>query len=178
MNLIANGIGAISMLLVFISYQMNDRRKILIYQIMISLIWVIHFYLLEAYAAAAINLIGAARAVAFYFRGRYRWASAACVPAAFCCASLIATALTWSGGLDVLAAAATVLQTIALWMRMPKHIRLLSLPASPMWLIYDILNRSYVGMITECFVLSSLLIAMWRFDIRSRKEKFPAENGN
>ena len=169
MNLIANGIGLIGMVMAFLSYQNNNRKKMLAYQIGMSLIWVIHFYLLGAYAASAINFVGAIRAVIFYYKGQYRWADSMLIPAAFCAANVVTTALTWTGPLDILALIATILQTLALYMKEPRHIRLMSLPASPMWMIYDICNKSYVGLCTECFVLTSLMIAFWRFDIRRKK---------
>ena len=84
MNLVAQAIGMAGMLLVFISYQMNDRRRMLNYQIAISLIWVVHFYLLGAYAAAGINLICV---------GRDRWIfwpspARPCRPLGYGCGSL------------------------------------------------------------------------------------------
>lgn len=169
MNLIANGIGVIGMILAFLSYQNNNRRKMLAYQIGMSLIWVIHFYLLGAYAASAINFVGAIRAVVFYYKGQYRWADSMLIPVCFCMVNTITTVLTWVGPLDILALIATMLQTIALYMKEPRHIRALSLPASPMWMIYDICNRSYVGICTEAFVLISLLIAFVRFDLKRNK---------
>lgn len=169
MNLVANAVGVIGMILAFLSYQNNNRRKMLAYQIGMSLIWIVHFYLLGAYAASAINFIGAIRAIVFYYKGRCRWADFKAIPYLFCLMNLLTTALTWTGYLDILALVATILQTIALYMKSPRHIRLLSLPASPMWMIYDICNKSYVGLCTECFVLTSLLIAFVRFDFHRKK---------
>lgn len=167
MNLVAQAIG---MLLVFISYQMNDRRRMLNYQIAISLIWVAHFYLLGAYAAAGINLFCVGRAVVFYFRGKYHWANLPVIPAIFCLLNLGSTLFMWTGPMDILAVSGAALQTIGLWMREPRKIRWIVMSSTPFWIAYDILNHSYVGIATELIALASILVAVWRFDIRYRRQ--------
>ena len=170
MNLVAQAIGMVGMLLVFISYQINDRRRMLNYQIAISLIWVAHFYLLGAYAAAGINLICVGRAVVFYFRGKYHWANLPVIPAIFCLLNLGSTLFTWTGPMDILAVSGAALQTIGLWMREPRKIRWIMMSSTPFWIAYDILNHSYVGIATELIALASILVAVWRFDIRHRRQ--------
>ena len=47
-SILAQCIGMISMTLLFVTYQINDRKKILLCQVCISLCWVVHYGLLGA----------------------------------------------------------------------------------------------------------------------------------
>jgi len=63
-----------------------------------------------------------------------------------------------------------ILSTVGFWVKNPKYTRLIYLPSSPCWLIYNVVNLSIAGVLTEIFASSSLLIAIFRFDIL-KKEK-------
>ena len=72
-----------------------------------------------------------------------------------------------------------LLTTVSNWFQSEKKIRFLTFPSSPCWLIYNILNGSVAGIITEIFVMSSLIIAIIRFDLKKRnKTKGEVQNVN
>ena len=81
---------------------------------------------------------------------------------------LIVGIFTWDGIESILPTVAMMLTTVAFFLSNPTYIRRLNLPSSPMWMIYNLINKSYGGILTECFVMTSLLVAMFRFD---RKKK-------
>ena len=61
--------------------------------------------------------------------------------------------------------------TVALAQKDARTIRLLTLPSPPSWFVYNLANGNLGGMANEIFVLSSLLIAILRFDdFRLRKK--------
>ena len=65
---------------------------------------------------------------------------------------------------------AMLLTTVSNWFQSEKKIRFLTFPSSPCWLVYNVLNGSFAGVITEIFVMSSLIIAIIRFDIKKSKK--------
>jgi len=75
---------------------------------------------------------------------------------------------TWNGPLTLLPMSAMILTTVAFGISNPKITRLLSFPSSPLWLIYNLVNQSWGGVLTECFNMGSIIIGMLRFD---RKKK-------
>jgi hypothetical protein len=64
-----------------------------------------------------------------------------------------------------------VLTTVANWMKSETKIRLISFPNSPCWLIYNAITGSVAGVITECIVMSSLIIGIVRYDILKKGKK-------
>ncbi|MGN1015130.1 MAG: YgjV family protein [Butyricicoccus sp.] len=174
-SILAQCIGMISMTLLFVTYQINDRKKILLCQVCISLCWVVHYGLLGASSAMIINMICVVRNITFSLRGKNRWASSKALPAAICSVQCLASLVCWQGIPDVLTLFGAPLQTAALWMKSPRRIRQFMLMASPLWLIYDACNGSYVGIATESIVMISILSAMIRYD--RVKSVQPEQNG-
>lgn len=154
--------GILAMLLLIASYQINDRKKILIMQICISICWAVHYGMLGAFSGAVINVICFLRNILFYDKQK-KWAQTIVSPVIVCAAEIIAMIMTWSGIIDVLALIGALLQTTAIWMNSPRNIRILMLTASPMWMVYDYFNGSYPGMITEVGVMLSIIIAMHKY---------------
>ena len=72
---------------------------------------------------------------------------------------------------DLLEMAGASLQTVSMWSKKPVNIRILSIIASPLWLIYDLQFGSYIGMINETIVIISIIVAFIRYDIRHRNIK-------
>ena len=92
------------------------------------------------------------------------------LPVLVCAIEMVLTVLVWQGPTDVLALIGAPLQTIALWMKKPRYIRILMLIASPMWLLYDLYYKSYAGVITECIVMISIVIAIVKYDVMRKEE--------
>lgn len=164
MYILAQLIGCVTMLFLFISYQVNERRKMVFLQICISICCILQYALLGAYSGVAINIVCLTRNILFYYRGKYKWADHVILPGIISAAEVILTVLVWKGSADILALIGAPLQTAAVWMKQPKYIRILMLIASPLWLIYDVHYKFYVGVLTECIVMSSILIGMLRHD--------------
>ena len=61
-----------------------------------------------------------------------------------------------------------VLSTVSNWMKREKLIRLITFPSSPCWLIYNAFSGSLAGVVTECFIMTSLVIAVVRYDILNK----------
>ena len=160
----AQAIGLLAAGFIFASYQQRGRKKILILQIISGALFTVHFLLLGAYSGAAMNLLGTLRSLV-YSQSDKRWAKSPVWLFVFIAAFSAAGVLTWSGLKSILPLIAMLLTTVSLWLKSPRLIRAVTFPSSPMWLAYNVLVRSYSGILTECFVTTSLTIAIIRYDI-------------
>ena len=179
MNVPAQIVGVVAMILLFCSYQSNKRFVILLFQIGISICFITHYALLGAVSGVMINIVCFIRNIIFYFRGRYKWTNSIALPIAVCAAEVILTVIVWSGPIDLLAIAGALLQTTALWMAKPKNTRIFMAIASPIWIVYDVYFKSYAGIVTEIITLTSLLIAAIRYDFKKKpKEEITSDTKN
>lgn len=166
---IAQAVGFCGMLFAFLSFQQNKRERIALLQMVASMVWTLHFGLLTAWSGMAMNAIGIARGFVFSKKGT-PWASKAYWPYLFSALSVACCLLTWESWTSILPTVAMVVSSFGLWADRPKTVRRLNLPGSWLWLIYNLINRSWAGFATECFNTASILIAMVRFD-RKKAEK-------
>lgn len=169
-NLIAQLVGIGATILLFCTYQFNDRKKIMILQFFNVVCWAIHYALLGAVPAILINIVCILRSGVYAWCDRNKkwpWV----VPAAICALEVGLTILAWQDAVDILAMAGASLQSTALWIKEPKKMRRCMITASPLWMVYDAFRGSYAGILTETLVIISLLTAMIRFDFRKKGEK-------
>ncbi len=159
----------------FLSFQQRKRSRIIGVQIGAAVLFIIHYILLgidgdgEAFSGAALNFIGLMRSVVF-INNHKKWAKSPVWLAVFVIISVIAAILTWESWYSILPSVAMILTTVSYWLKNETKIRLITFPSSPCWLIYNIIVNSTAGIITECVVMTSLIIAIVRYDIL-KKEK-------
>ena len=164
---IAQGIGFIGMALVFAAFQQNDKRRILWVQALGAVVFAAHFLLLGALTGMCMNLLEIPRNLVFAHEHKKQrqilWT------VVFIAFFMVLGIFTWESPMSLFPIGAMSLSTVAFSLRKPRHIRLCSLPVSALWLTYNILSWSIAGALTESFCLLSILIAIARFDILSKR---------
>ena len=170
MNILAQAIGCIGTVLFFISYQQKKKKNIMLFQIFGITMFTIHFFMLEAYSGFAMNLLGIIRAVVIYFSGR-KWADSRVWYYGFMVSYVVLGIAVWEDWFSILPIIAMILSTYAFYLTDETKLRLLTFPCSPSWLIYNVHHGSISGTITECFTMTSLIIAMIRYDLPKLKAK-------
>lgn len=163
-------IGFAGTIVSFIMFQQNKRRRIIGCQILSTSLFAIHYILLGAFTGAALNAIAITRSIVFYNNDK-KWAKSPVWLWFYIVVSIVAGLLTWESWYSILPAIALVLTTVANWMKSETKIRLISFPNSPCWLIYNAITGSVAGVITECIVMSSLIIGIVRYDILKKGKK-------
>ena len=88
----------------------------------------------------------------------------------FGCMFVAIGVLSWHGPISIFVVLAKLISSVALGIKNPKAIRILNLISNPCWLVYNIYVGSIAGMITDSLVTMSVLIAVIRLDIFSKKE--------
>ena len=163
-------IGFVAMGIIVVSYQQKTHKNILVFQMVSGLLFTIHYILLGAYTGAVMNLLGAFRSLVYANRDK-KWASSVVWPILFSVGFLISGILTWNNTYSVFPLIAMLMSSVVLWIEQPKINRIFSLPTSTCWLIYNIKKISIAGIVTEIFVLTSIIIGIIRLDIKTKNSK-------
>jgi hypothetical protein len=167
---IAQGIGFIAFIAALWVFQRNKRKEMLYIKVASALLFAIHFLFLGGMTGFAVEIVGATRSYIFAHRTEKKWAKSSLWLYGFIAAFLIAGLLTWEGYYSSFAVMGMIAGTISFWLKNPKHIRLFSLIAPPLWMLYSIIKGSIPGVAQEMFVLISVLVGITRFDILHQKQ--------
>jgi len=170
-NLTAQLIGMLALIIIVISYQFDDRKKLVFLQFFSGIFFSVHFLMLGAYTGGIINIVGVIRAAIYFYKGKYPWSSSVTWPIAFSAVSVIIGVVTWQNMLSLLPALAFICTSIALWTQNTKLTRIFCLSSSVLFIFYNFASASYSGVITEAIAICSLLIAFIRFDILKQQPK-------
>jgi hypothetical protein len=147
----------------FAIFQVNTRKKMLVLSTISCFFWVCHFFLLGAYTGSAMNLLTAGRNYTFYKLNKKRKRK---IFYGLIAAFIVADILTWSGPKSLLPLAGSVIGTIAFWQLNPRKIRLIIIFGPCCWFVYNIIIHSYAGMAADTTGVISILVGIYRFDIR------------
>jgi hypothetical protein len=169
-KVIAQIVGLFALACIVLSFQLNERKKLIFVQMIGMLLFAVHFALLGAYTGLVMNILCAVRAAVYYDRSK-KWVRSPLCPALFAALSLGISIVTWSSPWSILPGVGTALTSVSTWLSTPKLIRRVGLPASPAWLVYDIVSGSYTGVLNECFVMASIIVAMIRYDLPKKEGK-------
>ena len=167
----AQAVGFAAMTCAIICFAQKKRKNIIIWQIITLILWVTHFIMLKNPTAAAINSVQIVRNLVFINRGRRAWASKNIWPAVFILLTLIMGIVTWQSPLSLMPMVATSLATVAMWVKKPLHIRLLTLPVSLLWCVYDFITLSFAGACNEVFTIITIVIAIFTIDLKQTERE-------
>jgi len=161
-NLIAQLFGLGAMISLFSIYQQSDRKKLIICKLCADVCWVVHYFILGAYGGIVPNFVGIFRELVFMQRDKKKWASLPIVPVVFIIINWCIGFSTFASPINILPIAASTFVTISLWLRKPRLTKLISVPVSLTFLIYDIFVGSWIGVINESIAISSIIISFIR----------------
>jgi len=168
-DIIAQLIGFLGLIGSMTAYQMKTQKKIVTVQIVSCSFFTLHFLMLGAYTGALMNLIAAVRSVVFANKDK-KWGKSNLWIVFFSIVCIIAGAFTCEGYLSLSAMAGMVLTTISWGIEKANLVRIISLPSSPLWIIYNFASKSTAGVLTELFVMTSIITAIIRLDIRKKNK--------
>lgn len=154
-------VGLFGMLALILSFQFKRRRTIILMQLLGSVFFGVHFFLLGSITAAAMNATVVLRNALFarYNRADRPWWPFALVMII----TIVATIVTWSGWISLLPMSALLVTTIGLWYRDEQKIRLWSLGSPPCWITHNIIVGSVPGIINEAVAFISILVSYLRY---------------
>ena len=158
MKIIAWIFGVGAMISLFCIYQQKSRKKLIIAKFCADVCWSVHYFCLHAYGGIVPNAVGIVRELVFMHRDDKKWANKLFIPVLFILANWCIGALTFSSPINILPIAASTFFTISLLLRKPQLTKIISIPVSLTFLIYDVFVGSYIGIVNESVAMLSILI--------------------
>lgn len=160
MQIIAQVIGIIAMLVSTFSLQFKTNRSMFICRGLSGLLFSVSYLLLGVYTAAALNLLNLLRSV-FVVNKKTQGKAFMIIMIALYAA---ATFFTFGGYLSIMVLMAQSAETFVMWGRNGKHIRFCQLFfVSPIWLFHNVVEFSIGGIMAEIFVITSAIVSFIRF---------------
>lgn len=180
MELFAQAVGIVAMSFGILSYLNKNQRGIMIFQLLATTFFSIHFWMLGAVTGCLLNVLGVVRAAVYSQRSRRAWAAHPAWIYVFSAAAFGIYVLTftvfdkevsaWILLLELLPVVATAVTSVAYRMAGGAQVRVLSLFSSPLWLIYNACNGSVGGVISDSLSIISIFVGMYKHD-RKKKDK-------
>ncbi len=157
-------IGFLAVILFLLSYQTKSNRKLFLLQMLGSALFCLQFFFLGA-ASGCLSLgLNILRSALLTKYNDWPWVRSRALAAVFCLAYGVVLAFSWAGPISLLAFLASAVSTLGYWSNNARTLRLSNLLcASPCWLLYDILIRSWGGALNEAITIASILISLLRF---------------
>ena len=168
MDFLIQLIGFVGLATSILAFQFKKHRGIVLCKMSSELIFALQYILLGAWTAAVLDGISVIRNTLytnFVKRGR----STTPIVVGFCLFVVATGIVTFDGWLSLLPIAAKLLTTISYGMKKEKLLRFITLPSCIMWTIYNLQVGSLGGALGDTLTLISLLIGIYKYDIKKEK---------
>lgn len=159
-------IGIVAWLVLMLSYYRKDTDRILVFQIIGTILYCIHYGLLGAWSGLFICACETLFDFGYYKTDKDKYIYMASIPI-----RIIGGLIGFQSLVDILPIAASLTDGYTLTKK-KKIVVVGAVISYTMWVIYDIFVMSYSGAITDgMIVLSNLSILLFNFNIFNRKDK-------
>jgi len=158
-------IGFLALAVSLISFQFKKHGQIMLCRTTSELIFALQYILMGEWSGAAMDGISVIRNT-LYTRLVKKNRSTTPVIIGFCIFVVIIGIVTFKGIISLLPIISKLLTTISYGMKKERLLRLITLPSCIFWIIYNVYVGSAAGALADSMTLISLLIAMYKFDIR------------
>ena len=159
-------IGFIALFFAIIPYLKDNRNYMFQMFLSSQALFALHYYLLSAYTGAAMNILAFIRTYVFKIKTKNKLVSNRAWLFLFIFLFLAFGLISWEGTHSILPTIAMIIEVIALWNEKTSKIRAILFLSFPLWFTYNFIVGSYAGMITSIFIFISLLISIFRFDLK------------
>ena len=163
----AQVLGILALLAMVLSYQQKERKRLLWFQLGSNALYAVSYFLLGANTMVVMCIVNVARSFVFS-KNDTKWGKSRFWLYLFLAVALVGGIVTWSGWLDLLIIAATLLLTVTLYSTNLRFMRKVFLILPFMYIAYNVAHKSYGGIGNDVFCIVSAMIAIWRFDIKKK----------
>ena len=153
-------IGLLAWLLILLSYYRKNTNKILVFQIISTVLWCVHYYLLGAYSGLFICIFEVIRDSLYYKTDSDNYIFLASVPI-----YILYGFITYSGIIELLPIFSSTIDGFTLTKK-KKIVVFGAVISYTLWVIYDIAVKSYSGALTDGIIcISNISILLFNKDI-------------
>ncbi|MBE6673639.1 MAG: YgjV family protein [Ruminococcaceae bacterium] len=180
MEIVAQIFGIIGMIFNLLVFQQKTHKGVTMCQFFAAAAFCANYLMLGAFVGGILNLVGALRALVFFFKEKTKansvvWliifilAFSASYPLTFFAFDTEPT--TKNLIIELLPVVAMVIITVSLRLGSAKAVRFMGLFSSPMWLVYNAFSGSIGAIASEILNLISMIIGIIRLDIKGKNQK-------
>lgn len=167
--IIAQIFGAIALSILVLSFQKNNRKRLLEYQMISSLLYALQYVFLKAYTGCAMNLLCMFRNFIFNKFQERKPPTLLLIVIIF--VMIIFSFFTYTELISVLPTLAVILYSIAIWNGNMKIIRITEIISCLLFIIYNIKVFAITGLIATVVEMFAAIVALYRFDIKNNRKK-------
>ncbi len=158
-------LGIIAWLLIVLSYYRENTNKILVFQIISTILWCLHYYFLGAYSGLFICVFEVIRDSLYYKTDKDDYIFLGSIPI-----YLLYGIITYSGIIELLPIFSSTIDGYTLTKK-KKIVVFGAVVSYTIWVIYDIAVKSYSGALTDGIVcLSNISILLFNKDLLKGKD--------
>ena len=180
MEIVAQIFGIIGMIFNLLVFQQKTHKGVTACQFFAAAAFCANYLMLGAFVGGILNLVGALRALVFFFKEKTKansvvWliifilAFSASYPLTFFAFGTEPT--TKNLIIELLPVVAMIIITVSLRLGSAKAVRFMGLFSSPMWLVYNAFSGSIGAIASEILNLISMIIGIIRLDIKGKNQK-------
>ena len=179
-EIIAQIVSIIGMLMGVLSYQQKGKARILTFQLIGAALFVVHFFMINALSGAILNFVAIVRALIFIYEDKVHGDHPAWTIGLTATYILSYVSVFTVFGkeptvknliLEILPVLAMTVTTIAFRYKEDKILRRVTFISSPMWLTYNAIFFSLGGIIGESLNIGSAIIGTIRLDRKKEENK-------
>jgi hypothetical protein len=170
-ELAIQAIGFVGVAFFIASYQIKSNKALFLCQLIGSAVFCIQFFIMGAYTGAVSLIINIIKNLLLIKVKDWKWVSSKLTMFVIIAMLFVATIYTWDGIISLLPFISFAATTIGYWTNNAQKIRLSQFIGSPCILLYDILIRSWGGVLSESITLLSIIISVIRFGWKEMGEQ-------
>ena len=166
-ELAIQAIGFVGVAFFIASYQIKSNKALFMCQMIGCIIFCVQFFILGAYTGAISLIINIIRNLLLVKRKDWKWVDRRSTMLVILALLAAMTIYTWDGAISLLPFISVAVTTIGYWSNNAQKIRLSQFFGSPCTLLYDVLIRSWGGVLSETITLVSIIISVIRFGCKN-----------
>ena len=168
----ATVLGLLAVALFVLSYQIKSRKRLIAVNAASRILYVVQYLLLGAMEGALLDVVAFLVSLLCHKRDQ-KWIQkhVLFVIIASNLAIVGVGMISYQNLYSLLPILGVIFETLALWFRRERHIRVFSLVGAPFWLAYNLYSAAYGSAIGNVITLVSISVAILRYDILKREKK-------
>lgn len=167
-EIIGQILGYVAVVFFFISYQIKDKKGLLIVQTIATGIICLNYLLLFGYTGLILNVICVIRNIAYYFKDK-KFLSSRIIPYIFAFIMIILGVLTWEGYYSLFIIIGLAVNTVCLSICNTNQLRVSVIFTCSFIITYNAFVGTIGGIISESMSILSSIIGLIRFHVKNTK---------
>lgn len=159
-----------------LAMQMKRKKNILMFFIFANLFSAINFILLKSYSGTLICIFSIAQTIINYLYDKKEKEVPKILIGVYIVISIVCGIFTYNQIFDLLPIICSILYTVTILQQKESNIRKITLINITLWIIYDLLCKAYTAGISDFITSVSTVIAIYRYDYKSKIKEQNNEN--